>query len=152
MMLAYRLVRLIETHSEQLATELLAKLQSDPKTSEYSKVPAEEFKQAVSEVYHNLGQWLLGKTESDIEKRYVAIGRRRAAQGVTLSELIYAITLTKDELLEFLKNQSIAVKPVEIFGEFEVLTLLGQFFDRAIYYAAIGYEATQASARAAAGR
>lgn len=152
MMLAYRLVRLIERHSEQLATELLAKLQGDPKTNEYSKVPAEEFKQAVSEVYHNLGQWLLGKTESDIEKRYVAIGQRRASQGVTLSELIYAITLTKDELLDFLKNQAITDKPMEIFGEFEVLNLLGQFFDRAIYYAAVGYESHHSLASAAAGR
>jgi hypothetical protein len=143
MMLAYRLVRLIEAHSDQLATELLEKLQRDPKTQEYRKVPATEFKQTVFEVYHKLGEWLLGKTEADIEQRYVNIGKRRAEQGVALSELIYAITLTKEHLLEFLKNVSVADKPVEIFGEFEVLYLLGQFFDRANYYAALGYESYQ---------
>jgi hypothetical protein len=143
MMLAYRLVRLIETHSDKLATDLLDKLHRDPKTKEYEKVPAEEFKQAVFGVYHNLGSWLLGKTEADIEQRYTEVGRRRAAQGVTLSELIYAITLTKEHLLEFLKNESVADKPVEVFGELEVLYLLGQFFDRANYYAALGYESHQ---------
>jgi hypothetical protein len=151
MMLAYRLVRLIEAHSDQLAGELLEKLQRDPKTQEYGKVPGEEFKQTVFEVYHKLGEWLLGKTEADIEKRYVNIGQRRAAQGVTLSELIYAITLTKDHLFEFLKNESVAEKPVEVFGELEALYLLGQFFDRANYYAAIGFESYQPQ-RAAAGR
>jgi hypothetical protein len=140
MMLAYRLVRLIEAHSDQLATELLDKLQRDPRTQEYKKVPGEEFKQAVFEVYRKLGEWLLGKTEADIEDRYTTIGKRRAQQGVTLSELIYAITLTKEHLLEFLKNESVADKPVEVFGELEVLYLLGQFFDRANYYAAIGFE------------
>ena len=149
MMLAYRLVRLIEAHSDQLATELLEKLQRDPKTLEYKKVPADEFKQTVFEVYHKLGEWLLGKTEADIENRYVAIGRRRAIQGVTLSELIYAITLTKEHLLQFLQNESVADKPVEVFGELEVLYLLGQFFDRAIYYASIGFESHQAKAATA---
>jgi hypothetical protein len=150
MMLAYRLVRLIETHSDQLATDLLDKLQKDPKTQEYSKVPGDEFRQTVFEVYHKLGGWLLGKTEADIEKRYVNIGRRRASQGVTLSELIYAITLTKEHLFDFLKHESVADKPVEVFGELEVLYLLGQFFDRANYYAAIGFESYQPQ-RAAAG-
>jgi hypothetical protein len=147
MMLAYRLVRLIESHSNELATDLLDKLQRDPKTQEYKKVPAEEFRQAVFEVYHKLGEWLLGKTEADVEQRYVAIGSRRASQGVILSELIYAITLTKEHLFEFLKNESVADKPVEVFGELEVLYLLNQFFDRANYYAAIGFESYQPSAK-----
>jgi len=29
---------------------------------------------------------------------------------------------------------------VDVFGELEMLQMLDQFFDRAIYYAAIGYE------------
>jgi hypothetical protein len=29
---------------------------------------------------------------------------------------------------------------VEVFGELEMLQLLEQFFDRAIYYASVGYE------------
>jgi hypothetical protein len=120
-------------------------LQRDPKTDEYAKVPGEEFKRTVFEVYHKLGEWLLGKTEADVEQRYVAIGKRRAEQGVTLSELIYAITLTKEHLLDFLKHESVADKPVEVFGELEVLYLLGQFFDRAIYYASIGFESYQTS-------
>jgi hypothetical protein len=31
-------------------------------------------------------------------------------------------------------------RPVEVFGELEMLQLLDHFFDRAIYYAAVGYE------------
>jgi hypothetical protein len=155
MMLAYRLVRLIETHSDQLAKTLLTKLQRDPHTTEYSKVPPEEFRQAVFEVYGKLGQWLLGKTESEIEKRYRQIGARRAQQGVTLSELVYAIALTKEHLLDYLQDEAIVGKPADVFGEIEVLHLLGQFFDRACYYAALGFEEVKASsalAAAAAGR
>jgi hypothetical protein len=59
---------------------------------------------------------------------------------VPLYELIWAIVLTKQNLWEFLTFESIADRPVKVFGELEVLHLLSQFFDRAIYYAAMGYE------------
>ena len=35
-------------------------------------------------------------------------------------------------------------RPTEVFGELKLLEMLEQFFDRAIYYAAVGYEQWQA--------
>jgi hypothetical protein len=140
MMLAYRLVRLIETHSDALAASLLEKVQTSPLLAEYRKVPAEELKQRVYEIYRHLGDWLLGKSEHDIETRYTEIGGRRAAQGVPLSQLAWTIILTKENLWEYLKRESVMDRPTEVFGELEMLQLLDQFFDRAIYCAALGYE------------
>lgn len=151
MLLAYRLVRLIETHSDRLSAGVFEKLQNCPKTSAFRNVPADEFKQRVYGIYHCLGDWLLGKTESEIEKRYTEIGRRRAEQGVPLSQVIWAINLAKQYLLEFLAEQVGSEKTAEILGELEVLQLLEQFFDRANYYAAIGYESTHAPLVAKAG-
>jgi hypothetical protein len=48
--------------------------------------------------------------------------------------------LTKDNLWDFIKKESVLERPVEVFGELEMLQLLEQFFDRAIYYASVGYE------------
>ena len=149
MMLAYRLVRLIETHSEPLAEGLLARLQECDKCRSFQKLPAYEFRQRVYEVYHNLGEWLLGKKEEDIARRYREIGRRRFSQGVPLSELLWAIVLTREFLLEYLKRDAVVEKPVEVFGEVEMLGLLETFFDRAMYYAALGYEQAQGPARVA---
>lgn len=140
MLLAYRLVRLIETHSDQLAEGALERLKSCPKTGGFRNVPAEEFKQRVYEIYTSLGDWLLGKTEADVERRYVEIGKRRAAQGVPLSQVLWAINLAKQRLLEFLSSEAATERAVEVFGEIEVLQLLEQFFDRATFYAAVGYE------------
>jgi hypothetical protein len=140
MMLAYRLVRLIETHSDALAAGLLQRVQTSELTQGYRNVPPEELKQRVYEIYRHLGDWLLGKTEFDIEARYREIGVRRAQQRVPLSELTMTIILTKENLWEFLKKESVLDRPVEVFGELELLQLLEQFFDHAIYYAAVGYE------------
>ncbi len=140
MMLAYRLVRLIETHSDILAGNLLTKAQSSPITKAYVDVPQEELKQRVYEIYRHLGEWLLGRSEVELETRYLEIGARRAHQGIPLSQLTWAIILTKENLWEFVKEEIPQERALEIFGELELLQLLERFFDRAIYYAAVGYE------------
>jgi hypothetical protein len=140
MMLLYRLVRLIETHSQALASALLTRVQESEHTREYRNVPPEELRERVYEMYRHLGEWLLGKTEFDIETRYLEIGARRAQQQVPLSQVAMAIILTKENLWEFLKKESVMDRPVEVFGELELLEMLERFFDHAIFWAAIGYE------------
>jgi hypothetical protein len=141
MMLAYKLVRLIETNSDTLSASLLAKVQSSELTRSYRNVPADELKDRVFDIYRHLGEWLLGKGSGfDIEQRYEEIGTRRVHQGVPISELIWVIILTKENLWEFLQRESLPERPIEAFGELEMLKLLDQFFDRAIYYASVGYE------------
>lgn len=144
-MLAYRLVRLIETHSDELAAGLLKRVQDSELTRSYRHVAPEELRQRVYEIYRHLGEWLLGKGAFDIEQRYEEIGTRRAHQSVPISELIWVITLTKENLWEFLKKEAAVQRPTEVYGELEMLQLLDQFFDRAIYYASIGYERAQAA-------
>ena len=140
MMLAYKLVRLIETHSDALAAGLLTKVQNSEFTHSYRNVESQDLREKVYEIYRHLGQWLLGKSSFDIEQRYEEIGALRVHQGVPISELVWVIILTKENLWEFLQKESIPERPIEAFGELEMLQLLDQFFDRAIYYACVGYE------------
>src|SRR6266566_475259 len=144
MMMLYRLVRLIENNSQALAACLLDRVQNSEATPDYEDVPPEELKQRVYEIYRHLGDWLITKNELDLEERYLKIGARRAQQKVLFSQVAWAIILTKDNLWQFLKKESVPERPVEVFGELEMLQLLDHFFDRAIYYAAIGYERTVA--------
>jgi len=143
--LAYRLVRLIETHSQDLVCTLQQKINESSRCSAYRKVPAEELAEAVGDIYLHLGEWLLGRTETDIQNRYQAIGARRAAQRVPLSQVIWCIALVKENLWEYLRREGSEEQITEIFGEIQILQLLEQFFDRAMYFSVIGYE------RAAAG-
>lgn len=152
MMMLYRLVRLIETHSEALATGLLDRVQNSEFTPGYQNVPSAELKQTVYEIYRHLGEWLVGKDESCLEQRYLKIGARRASQRAPLSEVIWVIVLTKENLWDFIKKEAVLERPVEVFGELEMLQLLEKFFDRATYYASVGYErATAEQALSASG-
>jgi hypothetical protein len=147
MMMLYRLVRLIETHSQSLAACLLDQVKNSDLTERYKQnVRPEELKERVYEVYHHLGEWLIGKDEFRLEQRYMDIGARRQSQRVPLSQVIWVIVLTKENLWDFIRKESVLDRPVEVFGELEMLQLLEQFFDRAIYYATVGYEMATANA------
>jgi len=140
MMFSYRLVRLIETHADALAAGLEKKVMSSTRLGSFRSLPVHELRERVYEIYRHLGEWLLGKNQADIEQRYREIGARRASQKVPLAEVIQVIILTKDNLWDFLKSEAVADRAVEIMGELELLQMLEQFFDRAIYFAAIGYQ------------
>jgi hypothetical protein len=139
-MVALRLVRLIEKHSATLAEGLTKKIRSSGRTSDFRRLPAEELLYSAREIYMNLGDWLLTKTDSDIEVRYTHLGARRAEQGIPLSEFLWAVLLSKEHIWAFLQRESMAEGAVELFGELELMHLLGQFFDHAAYYAVVGYE------------
>jgi hypothetical protein len=140
MMFSYRLVRLIESHADMLATGLERKVTSSEYLTGFRHIPAHELRERVYEIYRHLGDWLLGKNQEDIEQRYREIGSRRASQHVPLPEVIQAIVLTKENLWDFLKNEAVLDRAMELLGELELLQMLEQFFDRAIYFAAVGYE------------
>jgi hypothetical protein len=140
MMFSYRLVRLIETHAEALAQGAENRVQTNMHLNHFRGLPAHELRERVYEIYRHLGEWLLSKNELDIEQRYREIGARRARQRVPLSEVVEAIVLVKENLWEFLKSEAVIDRAVEIMGELELLQMLEMFFDRAIYYAAVGHE------------
>jgi hypothetical protein len=138
-MLGSRLVGLIERHSNELSDGLATKLCNSSRTADFRKIPPDELAEGAHEIYSNLSDWLLTKTESDVELRYTAIGTRRAAQGIALAQLVWGILMSKEHLWAFLQREGFVTGPVEVFGELELLQLLDQFFDRAMYYAVVGY-------------
>ena len=145
-MVTYRLVDLIEKHSEALAAKLLDNVRRSEFTQSFvsGSVPAEELKERVCEIYRHMGEWVLEKTDAELERRYRAIGARRYHQKVPLPELVWAIILAKQTLWEFLSWESVPERPAEVIGELGLLQMMGSFFDRAIHYAVLGYEDARA--------
>jgi len=148
-MIALKLVRLIEAHSQELSHGLMEKILSSERSSDYRKVPEMEMRNAVVDIYQHLSDWLLTKTDSDIELRYTRLGELRGKQGVTPSHFAWAIVLTKEHLWGFLQREAFAEHAVELFGELELQRSLDRFFDHALYYALLGLERARKEAKAA---
>lgn len=138
-MIAPKLVHLIERHSEELAQSLIQKIEHSAKSSELKKIPRREIESRAYEIYVHLSEWLLNKTEWDIERTYVELGRHRCHQGIAFNHVFWGILLTKENLWDFLQRELVEETAVELRGEIELLRILDQFFDRALYYLSVGY-------------
>jgi hypothetical protein len=109
------------------------------RTPDLMRVPAGELHDRCHEIYLHLSDWLVSKPEHDIEALYRNIGGRRALQGISLPSVTWALILTKEHLWEFLEKEDVLHTSIDLFGELELLRLLDQFFDRAIYHLTEGY-------------
>ena len=139
-MLAVRLVKLIESHIEQLSRDLSEKVWNSPRCSDLSKVPASELQTRTREIYRNLSDWLLDKADAQVERRYTELGTARAQQSVAYSHFVWAIISTKEHVRAFIQREGLSENAMELHGELELQLLLGHFFDLVLYYTAVGYE------------
>jgi len=136
-------MQLIETHADALAEALKTKIKNSERCADYCRVPPDELTTLVGGIYGHLGEWLVTKTEHDLERRYVVIGRRRAEQGIPPTQMLWCIVLVKENLWDYLRENDILQDTTQVFGELELVRMVDEFFDRAMYYALCGYESAR---------
>ena len=140
-MYALKLIQLVETRAEHLSEGLMHRLQSTDRCSEVlRRVPLDELKRRSHEIYRDLNEWLLYRTESEIAERYIRLGMKRARQGVPYPDLLWAVSTTKEYLWEFMLAEGLFAEPIDLFGEIDLLHSMDRFFNRILYFAAMGYE------------
>jgi hypothetical protein len=139
-MLSARLVTLIEEHAEDLTRGVLADVRSNPRTPSYHHLPREELHKRAYDVYRNLGRWLGDKAEERIADSFGGLGRLRREEGIPLSEVAYALLLTKHHLHRYMRSAGLVDSALDLYQEKELNLLVEQFFDRAIYHTVRGYE------------
>lgn len=141
-MVALRLVRLIETHSDEIATNLATKIRMSARTMDMQEVPKFELLIFICDLLKHLREWVLSDRKTAIEAHYRDIGARLAAQEVDPAQTCWVLVITKEYLWKFLQDQALP-RPIELYGEIELLWLLSQFFDRALYCMLKGYGQTE---------
>jgi len=140
-MFAFKLIQLVETRAEPLSEGLMRRLKKNDRCIELlRRVPSDELRIRSHEIYRNLNDWLRNKTESEIEERYIGLGMKRAKQGVPYADFLWAISTTKEHLWEFMQSEGLFAEPVDMFGGMDLLRSLDRFFDRILYFAAVGYQ------------
>ena len=144
-MLSVFLIRMIENHAEDLTREVLNDLATNPRTPHLHAVSREELHRRAYDLFKNLGEWLSDRDDAHIENPYARLGRDRHIEGVTLSEVIYAVILIKEHLRNYVRRAGAASTALELYQEVELNLMIGHFFDRALYHTVKGYEAARAA-------
>jgi hypothetical protein len=140
-MRALKLVQHMKGNAERMSEEVLRKIRSSERCNQLLlAVSVDEQKRAILEIYRDLTAWLATETDATIEERYKALGVSRAQKGVPFSNLHWAICIAHEHLWEYMQQECLLDEPVEFWGGVNLLRSLTQFFDRALYFALLGYE------------
>jgi hypothetical protein len=148
--LSDRLIRTIESSAGGFAQSTVKKLRSSPRTESYRKLAEMDLYDRCYEVYRNLGRWLWEKSDQAVQARFNELGERRCQEGIPLADVLWALVLSKNCLLESLGEYWLADSALELYQQQELDRLIGHFFDRAVCYAAASYE-RQASEKKTSG-
>ena len=140
-MYAFKLIQLIESRAEHLSEGLMRRLKNSDRCAELlRRVPSDELQRRSHEIYRDLNDWLLYRAESEIAERYIGLGMKRARQGVPYTDLLWAVSTTKEYLWEFMLAEGLFAEPIDLLGEIDLLHSMDRFFDRILYFMAMGYE------------
>lgn len=148
-MLSTRVVRMIELHSDELAADVVERLRHSSRTAEYLKLPKDELRHDAARIYRHLGDWLLTKSETEVEFSYTQLGMARARQGIPIGDFVWALIIIKENLWRYLQANLTADRAFELYGELEFAQLVNRFFDRALYYGTLGYGRAEGKEREA---
>jgi len=147
--LSDRLIRTIENNAEEFAEATVKKLHSSTRTEAYHKLSHRDLYNRCYEIYQNLGLWLWEKSDHAIQAQYNELGEKRFDEGIPLPQVLWAIVMTKERLLEYLGACGLVDSAMDLYQQQEFVRLIGHFFDRALCYTGEGYE-RQAHANKAA--
>lgn len=144
-----RLISLIESDAVELTRRTVETLQTNSHTPSYRQLSYDDLYAKAFDVYHQFGRWVLENTDSAIQTRYRDLGEQRFHEHIPLDELLWALVVTKSHLRRHLSAWALADSAVELYRQQELDRLVGHFFDRAMCYAAEGYEHARQNAQGA---
>ena len=141
MMLASRLVELIQHKAHVLGKRWSREVLENPLTPSYGRMEETELRRRAENVYASLGHWLDHSISRDEAKeRYFQLGARRYTEGFEILEMVVGLSLEKSILMDVLAEESLFSNPLEMHGVIELMAAIMDFFDRALVYAVQGYE------------
>lgn len=138
-MLSYRLIRSISEHWSKIADRAVRQVQHSSKLLELGKLSEAGLRERARDILQNLDHWLVAK-EEEVAGRYERAGRQRYEEGLPLHEMVYALQLIKETMIQFVRDQGYAQTPLELYAEEELQHSADRIFDTIIYYFVRGYE------------
>jgi hypothetical protein len=136
-----RLVDLIERNAAELTNNWLAQIRHDTSLPTYHRFDSDELYTRAFRVYSQLGKWISRETsKEDIARDYIALGAQRRREGFSLSEVIQALFLIRRTLWRKIMDEGLLDTTYELYQAIELNDRVTLFFDRAIFFTAVGYE------------
>lgn len=148
-MLAAKLIRLLETHADEIADSVVRDIKADPRFKHLALLPPSDLVDHCTRILARLGEWLYEADEMKVRAQFESLGRLRREQGIPFSEVLLRIQILKQKIFSYVRENSFRGDALDLYAEDELHRSLSRFFDAVSYYAALGYENAEAEKMAA---
>ena len=145
-MLSGKLVHLIETNWQEIATRLCRAVKSHPEMQTLAKQPDADLRDWCQEILENLGYWLTATKDQEVYRRFQVLGKVRFEENIPLHEAVLRFHLLKEKIIGFLHEQGFAMNTLQLYAQEELEQRMGSFFDACVYHIVLGYERAMRSA------
>jgi len=136
-----RLVDLIECNADELTASYVLSIQRDPRMPMYQGFNQKEIFRRAYRVYSQLGKWISHETTREEMKDYwTALGRQRRKEGFPFSEIVLSLCHIRRQLWEKVQAEGVLDTALDLYQAMDLHNRVVLFFDRAMYFAAVGYE------------
>jgi hypothetical protein len=141
MYISERLVEMIERSADELAMRWLEDVRKRPETPTYHTFDADLLFDRVRSVYSHLGEWISRETsEETIASYYMSLGSRRREEGFALSEVMWALVMTRRHIWYKVLSEGFLDTSLELNQALELNNRVVLFFDKAAYFLCKGYD------------
>ncbi len=141
-MLSTRLVKLIESNWEEIATRLIVTVRKHPDLENLASLPDLELRGWCQELLENLGYLLSVRREDEVRQRFEILGQMRFEEKIPLHEAVLRIHLLKDKIIGFIHEQGFPMSAAQLYAEEELEHRINLFLDACVYHVVRGYEAS----------
>ena len=133
------LTRLIEIHSDELYDRWLKEVQENQDTPSFHNYPRLQMLGHIRAIYRNVQEMIDVDNREHLERVYTMLGADRFRQGFQLSEVLKTLILARRVLWTYVENHGF-YNALEMHQAMNFRHKILQFFDRAIFFVAKGYE------------
>jgi hypothetical protein len=127
--LSHGLLQTIERESEVILALAFQQIRSDPDLEDMKKVSEVEWRTWGSYILGSLKAWLMTAREAAPAGHQEFRSQLRFKEPVPLPEVVKALHILKNNIVDFVRDQGVPETPLETFAECEVEHVIGEFFD-----------------------
>ncbi len=140
MILASKLVKIIEKNSDTIADRWLDEVTTLPYTRTYWNVQPDVLHERAASVCKRMGYFLDRRLPRErMAAFYRRLGRTRRTEGFPVEELVMALLLLKRQIWLFVLQEGLLTTNLELYQALELNNRVVLYFDRAIYYVTQAY-------------
>ena len=135
------LIQFVEDRFEEITKRVVTDLFNREETKGYRTLSEEKLREHLQDVYKRLGSWLDpdNYTREEIRKVYTETGRERCLQGIPLQDTLMAFMLIKRHIWLYVNEMKLFDSISETNKSLEFNNSVVLFFDKVLYYTAVGY-------------